>query len=130
MTHAMIHRLEVVRGKPESAIPLVKHAVRLARRIRRHRIHHAVFPCFVRTGDPCCRVEVGTRIVTLMDDGSCHPSLLRDKNNSGDHCAMNAHHNRVHAIYMQMAAQSRAMRWYAAVRIDLLNAKEERNREL
>jgi len=133
MTHAAIHRLEVIRGKPESAIPLVKHAVRFSRRLRQHCIENAVFPLFVRHGESCCKIEVGNRLVTLMDDGSFHASLLPLKRNglhTFDPLAMKAHHNRVHALYMSMAAQSRANRWYQAARIDLSIATEERKRAI
>ncbi len=131
--HATILRLEVVRGKPDSAPPLVKQAVRLARRLRNRRIYNVTFPSFVRRGEEVCRIEVGRRIVTLLADGSCHASLIPFKRGSSeryDRHAMLAHTNRMHALYMTMAAEDRRRHWLAAARVTLNLATQERNREI
>jgi len=118
--------IEIVRGKPESATRTMKQAVRFARRLDRRRIrHHAVFPLLLDTEAVVCKVAIGQRCINIFDDGSFTRSLLR---NDG-HCdgrAFIAQSNRMHAVYLAMAAADRKCGFLTYARANLNIAIEER----
>lgn len=104
----MMVRIEVVRGRPDSATPIVKQAVRFARRLRERCIdHQAVFPLLLDSGATVCKIDVGRRTVNLFADGSCVPSLRSA--HGFDRAAFATQGQRAHALLLIMARDDRKL---------------------
>lgn len=111
--------------RPSARAALLRHTKRFARRLRDHGIYHYSLPVFIASGQSAAKIPVGARIVNVFDDGSCTRSLMR-ANNSFDNRAFVAQSNRMHAIYLAMAADARRLGMFAQARADLNTAIEER----
>ncbi len=126
----MMRALEVPHGRQSGTSALIKHAVRFGRRLRLHGIHHAIFPALVEDGRSACKVQIGKRNVNVFDDGTFTPSLMlpeRWPRPAGfDQSAFRAQSNRMHAIYLGMAAHARRHGMKASARADLTVATQER----
>lgn len=122
-----LYLIEHARG-PNGAPALVKHCVRLGRRLRSHGIHDYSFPTFV--GEHHASVRVGSRVVMLDSNGDHRPCLRPFERARGymvfDPKALVAHQNRIHAVWLEITAQARRMGWLAAARSDLSTATEYR----
>lgn len=119
------HSLEVPIGHKTNTPPLVKHAVRLGRRMRARGIWYAEFPPFIDDGRNACKVIIGARQINVFDDGSYTRSLLR-ADGQPDGRAFLAQSYRMHAIYMAMGASARLNGLLACARGDLQLATQER----
>lgn len=125
------HLLEMPHGRPSNTPTLIKHALRFARRLRRRDIYPFEFPAMVDDGRSVCKVKVGKRVVNIFDDGTCTRSLMLPSSNlrprgGFDHAAFIAQSNRMHALYLGMAAHARGLGLKAAARADLTTAIQER----
>jgi hypothetical protein len=126
-----IHLLEITVGRPSEAPKLVKQAVRFGRRLREHGIHNYEFPSLVDDARYVCKVTVGRRMVNIFDDGSLTPSLLKPEiwpfpQGRLDPTALAAQSNRMHALYLEMAAHARRSRRKDSARANLNTAIQER----
>lgn len=105
--------------------PLVKHVTRFARRLVKRGIYHAAFPAVICDGRSACKVIIGQRQVNVFDDGSHTRSLLRTDGHFDDRAFL-AQSNRMHALYLGMAASARLYGLKAHARADLSTATQER----
>ncbi len=102
----MMHVLEISHGRQSAAPALVKHSIRFARRLREHGIWSYGFPPLIDDTTVSTRVAVGSRRINIFDDGSFTRSLMRS-GGEYDNPAFAAQSQRMHAIYLDLAAHAR-----------------------
>lgn len=105
-----LHAMEFVRARHAETPQVVKRVIRLCRRARQHGITDYETPVFADTRQPC-QVRIGSRVVLVFSDGSHVPSLRPASLPGGgwlyDKCALNAHYNRWHATWLELAGNER-----------------------
>lgn len=121
----MMHHLEITRGRQSAAPSLVKHAIRFGRRLREHNIWFYGFPPLIDDKSVVCRINVGARNINIFNDGSFTRSLM-EPGGAYDNSAFAAQCQRMHAIYLDMAAHARRCGLKASARANLNIATEER----
>lgn len=122
-------RIELVRGpKGRDAPPAIKQALRLARRLRQHRIRHVNFLSILCDSDGVV-VEVGRRVVRIDGDGNIRQEMRPQHTSYGwraDPQGLRAHRARAHVLYLTMAASGRSLQAYQSGRIMVGSARFDR----
>lgn len=124
----MIHVLEHPRG-PNDAPAIVKHCIRFGRRLRAHGVHDYYLPTHVDDLKGSATILVGSRVVQLLDDGSCIQQLKPVRIGNVwrfDRQGMPAFRARSHARFLKGAASDRSCGWGVSARAMLAIATHDR----
>lgn len=128
-------RIEHPTGPAGARAPaIIKHAVRMFRRLYARNIWPLDGPSVVEPGTTHIMVRAGKRALVLDNTGA-YRACLREVDGVRDPHAYSAHYNRTHAMWLGIAAEDRRRGWTRIVRghikIAMLDRLilEEHNRE-